>query len=331
MNITFLELEEWEKPMLRNNFSGHSLNFYEEALTQNNLQLIIKTEILSPFIYSTLSKDILSQLPNLKLIATRSTGFDHIDVNYCKERGITVCNVPTYGVNTVAEHTFSLILALSKKIVPSVENTRQGNFDLDGLRGIELANKTLGIIGLGHIGLRVAEIGRCFKMKIIAYTPHPNIDKAQGVTFCDLTSLLSTSDFITLHVPATPDSNHLINKENIKLLKKGSFLINTARGVVVETEAILWALEQGILGGVGLDVLEEECVLKEERELLSKDFLKTCNLKTQLLNHVLLTKKNVIVTPHNAFNSYEALQEILDTTVINIENFLDGQAKNQIL
>ncbi len=333
MNVTFFELEEWEKPFLKDAFPEHNLSLYNEPIAQDNLPSVRDTEILSTFIYSHLSKDILSQLPKLKLIVTRSTGFDHIDIDYCKQRGITVCNVPTYGVNTVAEYTFSLILTLSRKIIPSVEHTRRGDFGLDGLRGSELASKTLGIIGLGHIGTRVAEIGKCLKMKVIVYTQHPKQEYAEkkGVTFVDLPTLLSNADIISLHVPLTAQSRHLINKDNIKLMKKGSFLINTARGAVVETEAIIWALEQGILAGAGLDVLEEECALKEERELLTKEFLKRCDLKTQLLNHVLLTKENVIITPHNAFNSNEALQEILETTVSNITAFVAGKPINQMI
>jgi len=333
MNITFFELENWEKPYIKNALSGYVLTFYDEALTRNSLLLVKNTEILSTFIYSQLSKDILSQLPNLKLITTRSTGFDHIDIDYCQQRGITVCNVPTYGVDTVAEHTFALILVLSRKVIPSVARTKSGDFGLEGLRGSELANKTLGVVGFGHIATRVAQIAKCFKMKIIAYTRHPEREQAEkiGITFVDLPTLLATADIVSLHVPLTPETHHLINKENIKLMKKGSFFINTARGAIVETEAILWALEQGILAGAGLDVLEEECALKEERELLSKDFLKTCDLKTQLLNHVLLTKENVIITPHNAFNSAEALQEILETTVSNITSFVAEKPINQVL
>jgi len=330
MNIAFFELEDWEKDYLQKTLSGHSPSFFNEALTKENITSVKDVEIISPFIYSSLSKDLLSNSPNLKLIATRSTGFDHIDTNYCKEKGVIVSNVPTYGVNTIAEHTFALILALSRKIVSSVEQTRQGNFELAGLRGSELVGKTLGIVGLGHIGTRVAEIAQAFKMKVIVYTRHPNVAQKTGITFVDLPTLLSTSDIVSLHLPATAESRHLINKENIKLMKKGSLLINTARGAIVDIEAIFWALDQKILAGAGLDVLEEECTLKEERQLLSKDFLKTCNLKIQLFDHVILNKKEVIVTPHNAFNSEEALKEILITTAANIIGFISGKPINQV-
>lgn len=331
MKIVFFECEPWEQSILSAALSKHTVVFHDGEFTEAT-EDIADAEILSTFIYSKLTQDHLSQLPNLKLIATRSTGFDHIDLVYCKQRGITVCNVPTYGVNTIAEHTLALMLALSRKLIPSVERTRKGNFTLDGLRGFDLAGKTLGIVGLGHIGMRVLELAKAFRMNVIVNTGHPDQTKTKslGFTFVDLPTLLAISDIVSLHAPLTPQTTHLINKTNIQQMKNGSFLINTARGAIVETEAILWALEQGILAGAGIDVLEEECVLKEERALLTKEFLATCDLKTQLLNHVLLTKENVIVTPHNAFNSNEALQEILNVTVENIIGYVDDSPVNVV-
>lgn len=332
MTITFFEIENWEKQYFQSALTGSSLSFYEKPLTKESILSIDDTEILSSFIYSKLSSEILLQFPKLKLITTRSTGFDHIDIEYCKKEGIAVCNVPTYGINTVVEHTFALILALSRKVIPSIERTKRGDFSLERLRGFELAGKTLGIVGLGHIGKRVVEIAKSFKMNVLVSTKHPdqNLAKQLEITFVELPALLSNSDIISLHVPLTAETRHLINKENIALMKKGSLFINTARGAVVETEALVFALEKGILVGAGLDVLEEERALKEERELLTKEFLKTSDLKTQLLNHVLLTKENVIITPHNAFNSNEALQEILQTTVGNITSFIAGKPVNLV-
>lgn len=332
MKISFFEVEDWEKEYLTVKLSNNELSFYSEPVTLENLPRVLETNILSTFIYSKLSAEVLNRFPSLKLIATRSTGYDHIDIAYCKKNGIPVCNVPTYGVNTIAEHTFALILALSRNIIPSVERARRGDFSLDGLRGFELAGKTLGILGFGHIGKRVAEIAVGFRMKVLVSTRHPDTgENYQNVQFVDLPRLLGNSDIVSVHVPLNAETRHLINKDNITLMRQNSILINTARGAVIETEAILWALEKGMLAGVGLDVLEEECVLKEERELLTKEFLKTCNLKTQLLNHVLLTKNNVIITPHNAFNSQEALIQILDATVTNITAWINGKVENNII
>lgn len=332
MTIAFFETEDWERVLFTTALPDHALTFSPASLTTRTVIQGTSPDILSTFIYSPLNADVLSRFPNLKLIATRSTGYDHIDLSYCKERGITVCNVPAYGVNTIAEHMVALMLALSRKIIPSVERTRKGDFHLEGLRGFELAGKTLGVVGLGRIGTRVAQIAKAFQMKVLVSTRHqdPAKAKALGITFVDLTTLLRSSDMVTIHVPLTSETTHLINKENVHLMKKGSYLINTARGGIVETESILWALEQGILAGAALDVLEEECALKEERELLSGEFLKTCDLKTQLLNHVLLTKENVLITPHNAFNSEEALQEIIQTTIKNIVAYTKGKPENVV-
>ncbi len=332
MKIAFFETEDWERAELEPALREHQLSFFSQPLTAEAMESAPDAEILSPFVYSQLTRDILSHFPRLKFIATRSTGYDHIELPFCRERGIAVANVPAYGVDTIAEHTIALMLALSRKLIPSVERTRKGDFCLEGLRGFSLASKTLGVVGLGHIGTRVVELACAFHMHVVAHTRHSDPAKAKtlGITFADLPTLLSSSDIVTLHVPLTDETKHLVNIQNVKLMKKGSYLINTSRGAIVDTEALLWALEQGILAGAGIDVLEEECSLKEERQLLTREFLKTCDLKTQLLNHVLLTKENVIITPHNAFNSHEALQEIVQTTIENIHAFIAGKSKNLV-
>jgi D-lactate dehydrogenase len=332
MIISFFKTEEWEQTLFASALSDHTLTFFPASLTGDTVGEAVNADIVSTFIYSRLDADVLSRLPKLKLIATRSTGYDHVDLSYCKTHGITVCNVPAYGVNTIAEYTVALMLALSRKIIPSIEHTRRGDFRLEGLRGFELAGKTLGIVGLGRIGTRVAELARAFGMNVIVFTRHQDPAKAEtlGITFVDLLTILQSADIVTLHIPLASETRHLINIENIQFMKKGSYFINTSRGGIVETEAILWALQHGILAGVAFDVLEEECALKEERELLTSEFIKTCNLKTQLLNHVLLTKENVLVTPHNAFNSEEALREIVQTTIENIRAYTKGNPKNVV-
>lgn len=330
MKIAFYETEEWEIPYLEKKLSDNTLTFSLEHLDETEAKKCSDVEVLSIFIYSTLTAAILEQMPNLKLIVTRSTGFDHIDLEYCKKKKIVVCNIPHYGSNTVAEHTFALLLALSRNIIPSIEQTRRGNFALEGLRGFDLHKKTLGVIGVGNIGREVVRIAKGFGMQVVAYTRHPNEELARKlrINFLPLPELLKVSDVITLHIPYTKQTHHIINKKNIKKCKKGSILLNTSRGGLIETEAILYGLDKGILGGVGLDVLEEECGIKEERQLLSGKFQQECDLRTQLYNHVLLTKENVLITPHNAFNSKEALQRILDVTVENIVDFQHQKPQN---
>ena len=332
MKIAFFEIEDWEKEYLQGKLAQSELSFFAEPLSQDNIDSVKDCQIISPFIYSQIDKEIMQKLPDLKIIATRSTGFDHIDLASVKENKIIVCNVPFYGENTVAEHTFALILALSRKLIDSVERARKGDFSLDGLRGFDLKDKTLGIVGLGHIGLHVARIAKGFEMKVLAFDlkQDKKLAKKIGFEYAGFEDLLSKSDVITLHAPYNKATHHLINSGNINLIKKGAYLINTARGGLIETEALLKALSGGTLAGAGLDVLEEECFIKEEAQLLSKEFPKTCDLKTILQNHILLEQKNVIVTPHNAFNSQEALMRILDTTVLNIQSFIKGKSINII-
>lgn len=330
--IIFFEIEPWEEEYIRrHSFLSEENLFIREKLDEKNLDLANKASIISTFIYSNLNQSILEKIPNLKFITTRSTGFDHIDLSYCQKRGILVSNVPTYGQHSVAEHTFALILALSRKLIPSVEQSRRGNFSLENLRGFELFKKTLGVLGAGKIGKRVIELGLAFGMKVLVFTHHPDSSEAyENVSYVSLDSLLENSDIVSLHLPSNPQTRHIINRESIKKFKKGSILINTARGELVETQALLEGLEAGILKGVGLDVLEEECSLKEERQLLTSDFLKTCDIKTQLLNHVLITRENVIITPHNAFNSEESLLQILETTIGNINSYITGEPQNVV-
>jgi len=332
MKAAFFETEKWEEDYLKKKLQGFELSFFLEPLSLENINCAEDCEIVSPFIYSKMNKDILQKLPELKMIATRSTGFDHIDTAFAKEKNIVVSNVPFYGENTVAEHTFALILALSRKLTDSVQRAKLGDFSLDGLRGFDLKGKILGIIGLGHIGMHVARIAKGFEMEVLSYDINQDkkLAKKIGFKYVGFEELLKNSDIISLHAPYNKSTHHLINSNNINLIKKGAYLINTARGGLVETEALLKALSEKTLAGAGLDVLEEECFIKEEAQLLSKEFPKTCDLKTVLQNHILLQQKNVIITPHNGFNSEEALKRILDTTVESIKAFIKNKPINTI-
>jgi D-lactate dehydrogenase len=288
---------------------------------------------LSIFISSEIDKEIIDSLPNLKLITTRSTGYDHIDCEYCKSKGILVCNVPEYGTKTVAEWTIGLMLNLMRKIYYAIDQIKETeSFDLKNLRGEELYGKTLGVIGTGRIGKEVIKLAKAFGMNILAYDVYPdeNFAKEYNVTYTSLEELLKNSDVITIHVNLNPSTYHLINKENIKLIKPGAYLINTARGGIIETEALLYALKEGILKGAALDVLEEETEIKEELELLVKQEIKEDEIKTLWQNHILMKMPNVLITPHNAFNSKEAIERILMTTIENIKKFLEGNPMNLV-
>ena len=329
--IVFLEVEPWEDAILKEKLGDQNVVFKETKLDSEKDTDIFDATILSTFINSQLDRDHLSKFTNLKLLVTRSTGYDHIDLDYCKEKNITVCNVPAYGVHTVAEHTIALLLTISRNIIPSVARTRRGDFSQTGLEGMELYGKSLGVIGAGNIGTVVIEIARGIGMKILAYSRHPEEHPStDDIKYVGLDELLENSDVVTLHVPLTPDTKHMINMDNIGKMKKGSILINAARGGLVDTQAIVEGLEKGILRAAGLDVLEEECDMKEEKELLTGEFLNKCDPKTALMNHVLLNREDVVVTPHNAFNSHEAVMQILHTTIDDITGFLNNQPVNVV-
>lgn len=327
--IVFFELEPWEENYVKSSISDYEIVFTKEKLTIENVAKYTDAKIISAFIYSEITKDLIDKLPNLKFITTRSMGFDHIDIEYCKQKGIAVAYVPTYGAHTVAEHTFALLLAISRKIIPSSERAKKGEFGNEELEGFDLFGKTIGVMGTGNIGRNVCEIALSFGMKVLAFSHSQDPElTAKGVRYVDLNDLLASCDVISLHLPHTKETEHIINMQNIQNVQKGAILINTARGALIETQAIVEGLEKGILSAAGLDVLEEEADLREERELLSQEYLSKVDLKTQLLNHVLLTRQDVIITPHNAFNSKEALQEILEVTVANIKSYINNTPQN---
>ena len=330
--IAFFETEEWEKPYLKGKLKGNELYFFGDILNEKSASKARYADIISVFIYSKINRKVLGKLKKLQLIATRSTGFDHIDLKECKQRKIIVCNVPYYGENTVAEHTFALILNLTRKIHKAWERTRRLDFSQAGLRGTDLRGKTLGVIGVGSIGKHVIRMANGFEMKIIAYDIFKNKKLAKELNFryTGFDYLLKNSDIITLHCPYNSKTHHLINKKNINKIKKGALLINTARGALVETDALVKALDKATLSGAGLDVLEEECHVKEDHQVMSKNFPRKCDMHLILENHILAKKDNVIVTPHNAFNSVEALQRILGTTADNIKGFLKRNVVNEI-
>ena len=330
--IAFFEIEEWEKPYLKSKLKGYDILFFNNAINKTNINKFKDADIISVFIYSKLDGVILNKLKNLKLIATRSTGFDHIDLSECKKRGIAVCNVPSYGENTVAEHTFALILNLTRKIHKAWERTRRLDFSQEGLRGTDLRGKTLGVVGVGNIGKHVVRIANGFEMNVIAFDIFKNkkLEKELNFKYVDFNRLLENSDIISLHCPYNRRTHHMINMSNIKKIKKGALLVNTARGALIETDALVKALDKGILSGAGLDVLEEECYVKEDMQVMSKNFPKKCDIRIIFEDHILAKKENVIVTPHNAFNSVEALQRILDTTIENIKGFLKNKIINRV-
>lgn len=330
--IAFFELEGWEKAHIRNRLLGHDVVFINGVLDDKNIAEATRAEVLGIFIYSKIGPKQLSQMPHLKMISTYSTGYDHIDMAACAHRNILVSNVPAYGSQTVAEHTIALMLALAKKIVMSAERTKQSNFSIEGLRTIDLYDRTLGLIGFGKIGSHVAKTAKALGMHVRIYDPYadPNLVELLNCKLVSLDELLAHSDIISLHTPLTPQTKYIINAESIAKMKKGVLIVNTARGGLIDNKALVDAVLSGHVGGAALDVLEEEKAIKEERQLVSPEFSGAFDLRTVVANQILFNKPNVIITPHNAFNSQEALKRILDTTLDNVEAYLRGKPANLV-
>lgn len=333
MNIAMFETEEWERRACVRLEPHHRVRYVADALDSRNAADFSDIEVASPFVNSRLDASVLSQLPRLKLIATRSTGYDHIDLRYCATHGIIVSNVPDYGDSTVAEHVFALLLAVARNLVEAVERTRRGRFTQSGLQGFELCDRVIGVVGTGRIGLRVIEIARGFGMSVLAYDLRPDAAAATRLKFAytSLDKLLSDSDVVTLHVPATSGTAGMLSDREFSRMKPGAILINTARGHIVDVEALVRALADGRLRGAGLDVLPQEPLIREEAAIFHQEAVRDAeDFKALVANHVLLRFPNVICTPHNAYNTDAALERIIATTLTNIEAFAQGTPQNVV-
>lgn len=333
MNVAVFETEEWEHQACLRLEPAHAVSCTREPLDARTAAAHAQADIISTFVTSKLSADVLAQFSDLKLIATRSTGYDHIDLDWCAANGVTVANVPDYGDSTVAEHAFALLLAVARNLVESVERTRRGNFSQAGLRGFELRDQVLGAIGTGRIGRRAIEIARGFGMAVVAHDLYPDAEAAArlGFRYAGLDEVLAAADVLTLHVPATPGTANLISDREFGLMKPGAILINTARGNIVDVPALVRALADGKLRSAGLDVLPQEPLIREEAQIFRADAPSEDNdLRALVANHVLLRFPNVIVTPHNAYNTESAVRRIIETTLENIEAFARGEPRNVV-
>lgn len=334
MKAVFFEINKDDAAVVfakLNSVSGIELSSHEEKLSPENISLAKDAEIVSVFVGTEMKKELIDELPNLKLIVTRSTGYDHIDVVYAREKGISVANIPAYGSHTVAEFAFALILALSRKVYPAYNKLRDGSsFDIEEFQGFDLFGKTLGVVGMGKIGKNMINIARGFGMNTIAYDLKPDMKFAEetGTKCLSLDEVLADADILSLHTILNESTRHLINKQNIYKMKKGAYLINTSRGEIVETEALLDAVTGGHLAGAGLDVLEAERQLMDDIQHRGVREEKFHDFKTLYEDHMLISIPQVVVTPHIAFFTKEAENDILNTTAKNISSFIEGTPQN---
>jgi D-lactate dehydrogenase len=321
------------KPYDREALQHHSVNdriewsFLEFRLSRETAPLAKNAQAICVFVNDRLDRPCLEALANqgTRLVALRCAGFNNVDLAAAKALKLVVTRVPAYSPHAVAEHAVALLLTLNRKIHRAFNRVRELNFALNGLVGFDLYGKTAGIVGTGKIGRIVGQILSGFGMKVLAYDPYPDRDWARemGVKYVDVPSALAPhSDVVSLHTPLTPETKHLIRAETLKLMKPGSILINVSRGALVDTPALIGALKSGHLGGVALDVYEEEEGIFFED--LSGQVLHDDDLAR------LLTFPNVLITSHQAFLTREALAEIARTTIANLvalgegKPFIDG-------
>jgi len=299
-----------------NGEARHELVFLEPRLGMETVRLADGFPALCAFVHDALERPVLEALAGggLRLVALRSAGFNNVDLAAAAEVGVTVCRVPAYSPNAVAEHAVALILAVNRRIHRAYLRVREGNFSLDGLLGFDLAGRTVGVVGTGRIGVIFARIMAGFGCRILASDPYPNPElTALGGEYVEHDRLFAESDIVALHAPLTPATYHLINRDALARMKRGVTIVNTSRGALVDTAAVIDALKDGTVGHLALDVYEEEADLFFEDlsgEVIQDDVFAR-----------LLTFPNVIVTAHQAFFTEEAMRAIAETTIANISAF----------
>ncbi|GAB7127124.1 2-hydroxyacid dehydrogenase [Silvimonas sp. JCM 19000] len=300
---------------------GYELTYFEDRLNRHTTPLVAGFDVVCPFVNDKLDRAVITELKHqgVKLIALRCAGFNGVDIAAAEEMGIPVTRVPAYSPEAVAEHVFALLLTLVRKTHRAYQRIREGNFSLDGLVGFNLHGRTFGVIGAGKIGVAAMNIAKGFGCRVLAYDNNASPERAAelGCEFVDLPTLLAQSDIVSLHAPLTPTTQHMINAETLAQMKHGSVIINTSRGGLIDTKALLRALKTGKLFGVGLDVYEyEEGVFFED---LSHEALKDDMLAR------LTTFPNVMITSHQGFLTEEALTAIAETVLANVTAFHNGQ------
>jgi D-lactate dehydrogenase len=317
LKIAHMDVPKWQQSLIAEktkNLNVENLFFEEVNFTPEIINQIKDCQIITVFVHTTTDQETIDLLPNLKLVITRSTGFDHINCSYLDKRCVEFKSVPTYGVDTVAEHAFALILSIVKNITSIDNRTTIGNFKYIDKIGFDLVGKTLGVLGAGRIGQSLLQIGKGFKMNMIAFDSYQNLEASKqiGFEYHDVDYVLANSDILSLHLPLNEDSQRILSLENLRKIKKGAVLINTARGDLISNENLNIILEEKVISALGADCIEDE-----------KKMYKYGPNQEQ---SKLLSKENVTFTPHNAYYTREAVDRILTTTVEHIQNFSEANS-----
>lgn len=312
MRLLFTECKEDDAEYFHEAFKGHDVITTTKTLAE--VPDTSEVEVLSVQVHSRIDAKALERMPNLRLIVTRSTGLDHIDLREAETRDVKVRNIPDYGAQTVAEHTLLLLLAIARKLPQAIETTRRGNFDLSGLLGSDLDGKTAVVVGVGNIGERFTKMAQAIGMRVLGVDPAPR--ETCPIEYVALASALPQADALVLCCPLVESTRYLINDESLAQLKPNALLVNTARGAVVHAPSLLRALDEGWLAAAALDVLEHEEVLKGnapptpgQEEILAA-------------NRALMSHPRVVVTPHMAFYTREALSRLRESAARIIQDFI---------
>lgn len=331
--VVFLDIKPFEEEYIKKHMPDNlECEMYSQRLEDIDKDKLKDIEIISIFTSSSANEESLKKLTSLKMLNTRSTGVDHINLDYCKKNKIITTNVPAYGQQAVSEYAFALMGNLIRKITLSYNDMKSGNFDPNRYIGTTLSDKTLGIIGTGNIGCHTAQIANGYGMKILAFDPKPKQELIEkyNLNYVSIEELYKNSDIITLHCPYTEKNHHMIDSEAINKMKQGVCIINTARGELIDTKALLEGLKSRKILGAALDVLESEKIItKKEKYTLETDQINKQDLANTLINSELIDMENVIVTPHCAYETVEAVHEILDVTIKNIKGYLNQEIINK--
>ncbi|MCM1265341.1 MAG: hypothetical protein NC200_03995 [Candidatus Gastranaerophilales bacterium] len=327
--------ESEKKYFEHNDIEDFEISFHRESLNESTLlteEEKNETAVLSVFINSRITEKVINQFKNLRVISTRSTGYNHIDLNACMDRNIAVLNVGDYGRTSVAQFTIGMIVAMVRNFIPAANDVKNRHTIHEKYEGRDISKLALGVIGTGSIGSAVCELADVFGMKIYAHDIKVNNNIKEFVEYVSLGELLSNSDIITLHVPYIKEFHHMISKKEFDIMKQDAYIINTARGELIDTSALYDAIKDGKLKGAALDVIE--C---EELNSNIVDFDKTLKtascecLESTILAQKLMSFDNVIVTPHIAYNTKDSINIILDTMFYDIKNYYQGSHTNQIV
>ena len=321
MKIAMFSTKSYDRRFFEaaNEQNGHVLTFFEPRLTPDTATLAEGHDAVCAFVNDHLDAAVLERLTDggVRLLALRSAGFNHVDLDAAERLGLTVARVPAYSPHAVAEHALALLLALNRQIYRAYNRVREGNFALDGLIGFDLNGKTVGVVGTGKIGATFAQIVHGLGCEVLALDPYPNPELEGVASYVSRNELLARSDVVSLHCPLTPETHHVIDDAALDRMREGVTLMNTSRGQLIDTRAVIEALKRGRIGRLGLDVYEEE------GDLFFED-LSNRVIRDDVFSR-LLTFPNVLITGHQGFFTEEAMQNIAETTLANVRAFETGE------